>query len=229
MIAVAQCRIKIPEYRTQGEAAAQTLLVADVHTQPAVIQVTIVAVTEAAGPQHQALTQQRLVDREPGAAIVILAGLHCIAALELIHRLVVVDHDSARGGVAAKQGSLGAPQHLHPVHVHHGQRSTVDAADIAVVDYDGDAGLATDAKAVGADAPDCVNGCADTLLPTTQPGGQDGEILDALHTLVLQFLTIEHGDTDRHIGKGLLPVLGFYQDFLQRLGGSGDNKRRDTE
>ena len=226
LVAIGQGRIEIPEYRAQRQAAAQAVLVADVFPQPAVIQVAVIAVAETAGAQHQALTQQRLVDREPGAAIVIIAGLQCVAALEPVHRLVVVDQYGARGGVAAEQGALGPPQYLHPVYIHHGQRCAVDAADVAVVEDDGNAGLTTDAKAVGADTPDGVNGRADALLPPTQARGQRGEILDAVHALVLQLVAVENGYADRDISQGFFPVLGFYQHLFERLAGGGGKKRQ---
>ena len=122
---------------------------------------------------------------------------------------------------------MGAPQHLHPLHVEQLLAQAVQASHIGLVHIDGDGGFQGVNEVVLRDAANVEDDERRRVGEELQARRLLGDLGGVRHPELLQLFAAEGRDRDAHILYVLLPLLRGDDDFFQHLRCSVDwNQQR---
>src|SRR5690606_5814227 len=180
-----------------------------------VVAVAVVLTGAVGDARRQLLADDGQVDHGLHLAAVVVAGVGLDVALELPGGVVGGDIEGAPGGVAAKQGALGAPQDLHLLDVEHVEVAPGGASVIHPVDVGAHRCVGGAAGRYLGHAPhgdEHQGGGAGVPREDRDGGGGAAQVGDFHHLGLEEHVFVEGGD--RH--RGLLKA------FLRLAGGDGD-------
>ena len=138
-------------------------------------------------------------------------------------------HQTA-GGVAAKQGALGALQDLHPLHIELREQLGLAGGLISLVDIDGVRRFRQVKEVILSGAADGeLLGVARVVAGDVNAGGHGGDVGAFGDPQGVQLLAGEGGDGDGDILYGFLPFLRGDDHLFQGAALRQDRRRRDEQ
>ena len=139
------------------------------------------------------------------------------------------DHvDGTAGGVAAKQGALGAAQNFNPLDFRQLENVAGEFADIGAVQVNADGGFPVDGRVGGDRATngDSRLGGVGGQRRYLDIGGEGAEVHQVAHAFLFQLVLAEGGDGDGGVLQGLFAFLCSHHNFFQLgLGLAGSQYR----
>ncbi len=126
------------------------------------------------------------------------------------------DVDSAARGVAPVKCALRAFEHFYPFDIQELRQPHLRPAQINPVHVDGNAWIDSDAEGIGAD-PAHVNLCFAAGAAERHARHLNVQVHHVVHGKLLQGVTGNGSDCDRHILKACLPLFSSHNDFLKHL------------